>query len=348
VVLIVRKIIALLCLSLFLLTQAPAAWAEGPSVSARACVLMAPDGRILYEKNANERLPVASTTKIMTALVVLEEAGLSDTVTIPEECCRLEGSSMYLKAGETYTVEQLLYGLMLVSGNDAALALALHVADSEEAFVRRMNEKCRELGMENSHFLNPHGLPEKGHESTAHDMALLMNAAMKNEAFARLTAAKSYCLGEQTLLNHNKLLYLCSGCTGGKTGFTREAGRCLVSACCREGLDLFCVTLSAPDDWNDHSRLYDWAYGQYRLADLNAQLEVDLPLVSGKAGNVALRAEPASVLVRKDEELQVKLFLPRFLFAPVEAGEVLGSYRVYTENCCVAEGALLAAEAVDE
>ena len=231
--LIIIKIISCLCLSSFLLSGI--AVDAAPAVSACSAVVMAESGEVLYSKNEDEKLPVASTTKIMTAIVVIENCKLDDSVLITADSCNIEGSSMYLKAGEKYTVRQLLQGMMLVSGNDAAHALALHAAGSVDGFALLMNQKCKELAMQNTNFVNPHGLSENNHYSSAEDMAKLMVYCMENEAFSKLTVLKSVKIGENSFVNHNKLLYTCPGCVGGKTGYTMAAGRCLVSVCEREG-----------------------------------------------------------------------------------------------------------------
>ena len=224
-----------------------------PGVSAKSAILMHADsGRVLYEKNADEHMLIASTTKIMTAIVVLEHCALDELVEADERSAGIEGSSMYLKAGESYTVEDLLYGLMLASGNDAASALALHVADSLEDFAALMNEKAAALGMTESSFKNPHGLDEEGHYSTARDMAKLAAYCMENPDFARIAGAVSHTVGEQTYVNHNRLLREYDGCLGLKTGYTMAAGRTLVTCAERDGARYVCVTLNDPDDWDDH------------------------------------------------------------------------------------------------
>ena len=220
-------------------------------------------GTVLYEKNADERLGIASTTKIMTALVVLEHCALDEPVEILPEYTAVEGSSMYLRAGETYTVEELLYGLMLVSGNDAAVALACHTAGSVAAFADRMNDKARALGMTNSAFQNPNGLDADGHYSTARDMAKLTCAAMENETFRTIVSTRSTVVNGKTLVNHNRLLRSYDGAVGVKTGYTKTTGRTLVSCAQRGTTQFVCVTLSDPDDWNDHTHLLDWAFENY-------------------------------------------------------------------------------------
>ena len=344
--LIIRSTFFAWLLSFALLLSFPAFAEEMPvSVSAEACVLLCEDGRALYEKNADSRCLIASTTKIMTALVCLENAGLEDTVTAQKRHCEVEGSSMYLRPGETYTVRELLLGLLLASGNDAALALAEHTAGSETAFAALMNQKARELGLANTHFENPHGLDTKGHCSSAHDLARLMLYCMENPVFRELTGIKAANVKGLTLLNHNKLLTLCPGCIGGKTGYTAAAGRCLVSCCERNGLRLVCVTLSAPDDWNDHMRLYDLAFSRYEKRDLSAELSFEIPLVSGSKDSVLVVPAPGSCAVLpRDHSIEMQAELPHFRFAPVEAGEAAGTLRITQGGKLLTEYPLLYAE----
>ncbi len=339
VVLIIRKIISCLCLSA--LMAGGVYVKDAPSVSAHSAVVMAESGEVLFSKNMNEKLPIASTTKIMTAILVIENCELDDEVTVSSESCNIEGSSMYLKAGESYTVRQLLQGMMLVSGNDAAHALALHTAGTVDKFAELMNEKCRVLGMDSSSFKNPHGLSEAEHYSTAEDMAKLMVHCMENPEFSKLTALKSMRLGENSYINHNKLLYIYPGCIGGKTGYTMAAGRCLVSVSEREEGRFICVTLSAPNDWNDHMALYDWVFYQFSYRKISDNLSFDIPVVSGNVKSVVLSAENTRVLLPKRAEIVIKAELPRFVFAPLKKGECGGSFKAYCGNECVAEGRLL-------
>ena len=321
------------------------AWAI-PDVQAESCiVLCADDGRELYAKNADRRSLIASTTKLMTALVCLENAALDEGITAEARHCAVEGSSMYLKAGVHYTVRELLLGLLLASGNDAALALAECTAGSEAAFVQLMNRKAQALGLRDTHFDNPHGLDSKTHYSTAYDLAQLMCACMENPAFRELTAVKAVNVAGQTLINHNKLLSLCTGCLGGKTGYTRAAGRCLVSCCRREGMTLVCVTLSDPDDWNDHMRLYDWAYRNYQLHDLSTELSFDVPVVSGSRQRVrAIPAPGAKLVLPRDRDTELTAELPRFVFAPVCEGEAAGMLTYWKDGKTLARFPLVYAE----
>ena len=232
---------------------------EAVEVSAAAAVLMDADsGRLLYEKNGEKRMLIASTTKLMTALVALEQGGLQQEITVTGGHMA-EGSSMYLRPGEKLTLETLLYGLLLCSGNDAALAVT-ECMGGAVPFVARMNEKAAELGMENTHFANPNGLDDETHYSTAEDMAKLAAAAMDNPVLRRVASTRTARIGGRTLTNHNKLLSRVEGCVGLKTGYTRAAGRTLVSCAERDGVRLVAVTLQDGDDWNDHASLYEQGF----------------------------------------------------------------------------------------
>lgn len=297
------------------------------AVSAKAAILMHADsGRVLYEKNADEHMLIASTTKIMTAIVVLEHCELDDLVEVDSRSAGIEGSSMYLKAGESYTVEDLLYGLLLVSGNDAASALALHVADSMEEFAELMNAKAAELGMTESSFKNAHGLDEEGHYSTARDMAKLAAYCMGNEDFARIAGTVSHTVGEQTLVNHNRLLREYDGCLGLKTGYTMAAGRTLVTCAEHDGARYVCVTLNDPDDWDDHKALYDWAFANYSFAEvIPAGLSYEVPLISGAEMTAPAETEGAAyALIQNGESYDMELELPAFAFAPISEGDRAG------------------------
>ncbi|MBO4217627.1 MAG: D-alanyl-D-alanine carboxypeptidase [Clostridia bacterium] len=236
------------------------------SVSAESAVLITPDGGIIYEKNARKRRGMASTTKIMTALVAIENLSLDDIIAFPAEA-RSEGSSAYFEEGENVTVRDLLYALMLRSANDAAECLAIAAAGSIGGFADMMNERAEKIGLSDTHFVNPHGLDAEGHYSTALDMARLTAEALKNDAFREIVSTKGYvCRSlsggyDRTFRNHNRLLGR-DGIFGVKTGYTSACGRCLVTACERGGKTLIAVTLSAPDDWNDHLELYDHGFGR--------------------------------------------------------------------------------------
>lgn len=295
--------------------------AEAVEVSASAAVLMDMDsGRVLYERNAGARMLIASTTKILTALVAIRDGNLSDTVKVSREAAYTEGSSMYLKEGEELTLETLLYGLLLCSGNDAAVAVAEHVGGSVKGFVERMNETALELGMEDSSFANPNGLDDEEHYSTAHDMALLARAAMENETLVRIASTRTVTVGGRTMTNHNKLLSYVDGCLGLKTGYTKAAGRTLVSCAERGGQRLIAVTLQDGNDWADHQSLYDYGFSAYpakRMAQLGHELarEDGIPLIA---------ADSFAWPLAQGEALETELVLDRPLTAPLRMGTRVG------------------------
>ena len=322
-----KRIVYILLAALTVLSPARAM-----AVSAASYIVVDADtGETLYEEAADTRRAIASTTKIMTALVALERGNMEDEVRITAESAGIEGTSMYLSAGDTFRLEELLYGMMLVSGNDAASAVAIHIGGSVERFTELMNEKAEELGAVNTSFANPHGLNDDRHYSTARDMAIIASAAMKNEDFARIVSTKSVTVGGVTYKNHNKLLWMYDGILGVKTGYTKAAGRALVSCCERDGLRLICVTLNDPDDWDDHMELYDIAFEEYRrvkVIDSEGDY-IELPVISGEGSStVPVRAaKSVSLLVTEEDEVTVYAELPRFVYADVTEGERAGALR---------------------
>ena len=240
------------------------------NISAQSAIVTDMNGTVIYEKNARSKMPMASTTKIMTALCVIENINIAMPVIIDKRSCGVEGSSVYLKEGEMMTALELLYAMMLNSGNDAATALAIAVCGSVEDFAVLMTSVARNIGAMNTNFTNPSGLYEDDHYTTAYDLALISSYAMKNKIFAQIVSTKNLNIsgavaGEvRYLSNHNKLLRTYEGCIGVKTGYTKKCGRCLVSAASRNNKSFVCVTLNAPNDWNDHKNLLDLAFSEYK------------------------------------------------------------------------------------
>lgn len=341
----------------------PVAQAAGPEVSAQSAVVLTADtGTVLFEKDGRIPRPVASTTKIMTALLALEAAQEQGDplVDITQEMVAVEGSSMGLQAGDSISLTGLAAGMLLASGNDAANAAALYLDGSLESFAARMNQRAAALGMEDTHFVTPSGLDGEdaqglGHLSTAYDMALLARAALEDQAFRQLCSSPSLTVEfaepvkRITYTNHNKLLAQYQGCVGVKTGFTKEAGRCLVSAAERDGALLIAVTLNAPNDWEDHTALLDYGFSQmepYPLAGGDVRLTV--PVVGSPVEVVSLRgSNGGEVTLPLGQGAQVErvVHAPKFLYAPVEAGEQVGEICWYLEGQLLGSAPLTAAGA---
>ncbi|RAP30659.1 D-alanyl-D-alanine carboxypeptidase [Brevibacillus laterosporus] len=268
-------VVFLLCVSY--LGPQPRAWAsKAPKISAEAAaVIDVESGRILYEKNGNKKMRIASLTKTLTAIVAIEATDIKKVVTVPDKAIGVEGSSIYLKRGEKLTLEELLYGLMLRSGNDAAAAIALQVGGSIEGFATMMNEKAMYIGMNHSNFMNPHGLDNSDmHYSTAVDMVKLSAYALRNPQFQQIVSTKVKSISwegekwDRRLQNKNKMLHLYNGADGVKTGYTKLAKRCLASSASRAGRQVAVITLNAPDDWNDHATLLDYGFQQFEETSL--------------------------------------------------------------------------------
>ena len=369
VVLMVKKALALAVLPLALVLpaffapvfasempeEAASTNAGGPSVSAQcAAVIHMDTGEVLFVKNGEERRAMASTTKIMTALLTLEEAAIENReVEITREMVLVEGSSMGLREGDRLTLRDLAVGMLSVSGNDAANSAAIAISGSREAFVERMNQRAQELGLENTHFETPSGLDGETHYSTALDMAKLAAAAMQNPDFAAIAGSKTakvtFLSPEKTVTyqNHNKLLSLYEGCTGVKTGYTKKAGRCLVSAAERDGVRLVAVTLNAPDDWNDHAALLDYGFSKMTTLTFDESNYSCKAPVAG-AGEITVcgssEAVTAAIPVSQQGAVRRVVELERFLYAPVKKGEQVGKVRYVLGERTVAELPLLAAE----
>lgn len=309
--------------------------AAAVGTSATSAILIDVDsGRVLYEQNADAKMLIASTTKILTALVAIREGDLDAVVTVKKEATLTEGSSMYLKEGEQLTLETLLYGLLLCSGNDAAVAIADAVGGSQAEFVKLMNATAQELGMEHSSFANPNGLDDEKHYSTARDMARLACAAVENETLVRIASTRSVTIGGRTMTNHNKLLAYMDGCIGLKTGYTRAAGRTLVSCAERNGQRLVAVTLQDGNDWADHQALYDYGFSTYpaQRAAVLGQTVKQADVQGGLRGTVPLvAAESFAWPVAASECLETRVELDGPLTAPVTAGTNVGQ-AVFTLN----------------
>ncbi len=319
----------LLCLWLFSFLSVPA---SALSVSAKGAVLInGTTGEILWQQNGNERLSMASTTKIMTALLLCETGDLSKTLVTTKEMVTVEGSSMGLLEGDTVSYRDLLYGMLLASGNDAANTTAIAVGGSIEDFVCMMNEKALEIGLKNTNFVTPSGLDSAEHYSTAFDMAMLARYALKNEDF-RAACGSMYatlCYGNppynRTLKNHNKLLSSYDGLIGVKTGYTKKSGRCLVTAAERGSSYLIAVTLSAPNDWSDHKNMLDYGFSVLKEQTLTTDLP-PLRVVGSTVQNVATATDSVTLALTDSEwgKIEKRVLMPRFAYASLSAGDTVG------------------------
>ena len=325
---------------------------KGHAVSARrAYVLDTVSGRVLYEKNPEEQSLIASTTKIMTALIICEQCNVLDRMRIPKEAVGIEGSSMYLREGEILTLQELLYGLMLSSGNDAAVALAIYCGGTVEGFAELMNDKAHILGMHNTHFENPNGLDSPGHYSTARDLAVLAAYAMENPIFHKTVSAKSVKVGERYLTNHNKLLWRVEGADGVKTGYTQAAGRILVSSAARNGRRIIAVTMDDPNDWNDHTALLEEGFSRYRVQHIlsKGQCVGTVEVLGGEMQRTeVLAAEDFDYALAPEERTVCALPGKGFVYAPAVEGADAGFVYVLVEGKAVGKVPVVYGETVEQ
>ena len=317
----------------------------------RAFVLDAVSSRVLYERNPDERSLIASTTKIMTALIVCEQCNVLDRMRIPKEAVGIEGSSMYLQEGEVLTLQELLYGLMLQSGNDAAVALAIYCGGTVEGFAELMNDKARNLGLRDTHFENPNGLDSPGHYSTARDLAKLSAYAMENPIFRKTVSTKSLMVGQRYLTNHNKLLWRVEGADGVKTGFTKAAGRILVSSAERNNRRLIAVTMDAPDDWNDHASMLEEGFSRYKETRIvtKGQFIDSLEVAGGENQRVTvLAADDFSYALAPEEQPQLMLPGPGFVYAPAVEGADAGIVYVLLEGKAIGKVPVVYGQTIEQ
>ncbi len=323
--------------------------------NAKSAVLIdAQTGRVLFEHNKDEKLPMASTTKIMTALLTLEEENLDEYFTVDPKAITVEGSSMGLKPGDKVTLRTLAAGMLLASGNDGANAAAVEISGSISAFVKLMNDRAKELGMVNTSFETPSGLDGESHYSTAYDMAILAQEALKNPDFTAICSQSSMQLMygnppySRTLYNHNRLLKTYKGAAGVKTGFTKKAGRCLVSFAEREGVALICVTLNCGDDWNYHKKLYDEYFGKLKATEFEG-LSTEVAVCSDGIKTAVLKSKRLSIALFEGEAERIKTAIakPKFVFAPAEKGKEAGHVLYYLDDELIAKTPLVFAEKIE-
>lgn len=347
-----KKIIAFV---LCAVVAAAALSVRADAVSAKAYILMdAQTGEVIIAKNESARLPMASTTKIMTTLLTLESGDLDSEFVIDDRALLTEGSSMGLCYGDAVTKRELCYGMMLPSGNDAANASALKLAGEYTDFADMMNDRARKIGMKNTNFVTPSGLHDKEHYSTAQDMALLTREALQNEDFREICSTKSIKLssenwqGDKYLTNSNKLLTKYEYCIGVKTGFTDEAGRCLISAAEKDGVTLICVTLNAPDDWNDHIAMLNAGFASAKLAEpQDICRDFTVAAVGGVYDSVQCKLAETPKFTAVNgflPEITEKIYMPDFVYAPVKCGDTVGYVEYFTANGVIGRTDIIAAE----
>ena len=332
-----RTILYLLILSTFLLSMmALLAYADtGMNTGARSSALYNPDTKtFLYQKNSNERLPMASTTKIVTALISIETLDLNETVVVPKEAVGIEGSSLYLNENDELTVKDLIYGVLLQSANDAATVLALRISGSVDAFAEKMTERVTAIGATDTKFVNPHGLDAEKHYTTAHDLSVITAEALSNSTFREIAATYKYSfkLGDatRTIVNHNKLLKVYDGCIGVKTGFTKKSGRCLVSAAERDGITLVAVTLDDPDDWQDHKSMLNYGFDNLESIELRTAVAIpdSIPTISADYKRVNIQLSKNTIVKTKDETVSFSYDLPSYIATDIKSGDKVGSITV--------------------
>lgn len=318
--------------------------AASVKVSAQSAVLMcANTGEVLFSRNADKRLPMASTTKIMTSLLALETAMPDAEITVTKEMVSVEGTSMGLMPGDSVSLKELVYGMLLQSGNDAANTVAYFLSGSSEEFAKLMNERAEEIGMKNSNFVTASGLDSENHYSTAYDMALLACESIKNPEFASICSQKTAKLTygnppyPRTLTNHNKLLWKYEDTIGIKTGFTKKSGRCLVSAAERDGVTLVAVTLNAPDDWNDHISMFEYGFSMCKGVELSCDLNNVRLNVCGGTKNTASAQLFKNVQWIDGKKAYVRLLINPVNYAPLKKGDIVGTAVFTAENGCVIE-----------
>lgn len=353
----------LLCVMLMVCTTwitSGSAACAAPEIAAEAAATAEVEtGRILFSKNGDRQLPMASTTKIMTAVLAVESGRLDEVVTIPREAAGVEGSSIYLKAGEKFTLEHLVYGLMLRSGNDAAEAIAIFLAGDVPSFVKQMNEKAKEIGASHTQFQNPHGLPADGHYTTANDLARIAAYGMRNETFATIVGTKSMTMEPQgagerrTIENKNKLLWNLEGGIGIKTGYTKAAGKCLVGAVENDTARVVSVVLNDQSMWDDSILWLNTSLKQLKKTDI-----LSIGTVAGRvpvSGAVDQQTQVEAVttdsfsfalMESEKEKIDVQYDLYTGVQAPVAQGDPLGTCTITFDGQIVYQGDVVANQSI--
>lgn len=327
---------------------------EYPKINARSAIVMDfESGRVIFEKNAYIKRPMASTTKIMTAIVALENGNLDDMVKVSRNAASIWGSTIHLTAGEEVSLRELMYGLLLCSGNDAAIAISEHIAGSVEEFLKMMNRKAEEIGAENTHFTSPHGLDETGHYSTAYDLAVITRYALKNPVFDEIVKTKSITIGKRNMVNTNEMLTGYEGADGVKTGYTGKAGRCLVTSATRDDRRFISVVLFC-DSRNQRAlsskKILDYAFANYHNKTLiKSEYIGTLPVYKGFEKTVPIYVEKNITMPLTESEYQnlyTKISLPSILMAPIKERDFVGTLSVYLNDQILCESVICAGKSI--
>ncbi len=317
-----------------------------------AVVLSEETGEVLFQKNAYKQHSMASTTKIMTSLLAVESGKLQNEIKVTADMLRVEGTSMGLLDGDSVSLDELLHGMLLQSGNDAANVTAFYLGGDIENFAVLMNERAQQIGMTDTNFVTPSGLDSDGHYSTAYDMALLGIEAVNNPKFLSVCSKQKATLTygnppyRRTLYNHNKLLDYYDYALGIKTGFTKKSGRCLVSYAEKDGVGLVAVTLNAPNDWNDHKLMLDYGFETVNSVVVAPNIPTSISVVGGFADSVKVSAESYVFSSAKDVQFEQRVYMQKFVYAPVKSGDVVGRWDLYADGKLVSSLPITVSESV--
>ena len=347
----IKKLISF-CVILSICMLRVSAFNDGSLSAECAVVINVQTGEVLFSKNADKRHSMASTTKIMTALLAVESGKLQSEIVVSDDMLKVEGTSMGLVDGDSVSLDELVYGMMLSSGNDAANVTAFFLGDSIENFASMMNNRAVEIGMKNSSFVTPSGLDADEHFSTAYDMALLGATAVKNPKFVSVCSSESVSVTfgnppyRRKLYNHNKLLNLYDGALGIKTGFTKKSGRCLVSYAKKDSAELVAVTLNAPDDWSDHIKMLDYGFLRLKECVVRPALPSKISVVGGVENSVSINVKPFVYSYLDSQNSYYRLFIDKFVYAPITSGTVVGYCEYYLNGAVVETQPIVVNESV--
>ncbi|MDK2835390.1 MAG: hypothetical protein PWP21_167 [Thermosediminibacterales bacterium] len=348
-----KKIVYIFVIIILMSSVRASAQSNPPLINSKSAILMDVNtGRILYGKNIHEKRPMASTTKIMTAIVALENGNLSDIVTISPKAAKIEGSKIYLKPGEKLTLEELVYGLLMMSGNDAAVAIAEHIGKSVEGFAEIMNKKAISLGALNTNFKNPHGLDAEGHYTTAYDLALITRYGLSIPKFREILQTKHKVITNRQLYNKNRLLSQYEGGDGVKTGYTSKAGRCFVGSATRNNWQLISVVLNSPSIWRETKSLLDFGFKEYSPVNLFHKNQVikKIDVKQGIKDKVDLIIKDDVIIPLKageKKDIKVTIDYKKFVIAPVDKDKPVGNLKLFFKDTLVSQFPLVTKEFIE-